>query len=362
MTDITLSSGFSRREFLKVGALAAGGLAFRPWRQTRRLADTADAPLLGRVNEGKVSLRATPDITAPEIGALYEDALVPWLHEVVGYNPYRPNQRFVETPEGYIWSPVLQPVRDEPQEPVSELYETSLGPGMWVQVSAPFVDVLLENSAAYAPSVKHRVNELGVLPRLYYSQVIWVDQISTDSEGRVWYRLNERYGYGDVFWGRAEAFRRITPEEVAPITPEIEDKYIEVNLHRQTVSCFEEGREVFYCRASTGQDGPDTATPVGENHRVWRKMLSAHMSGGTTGGGWDLVGVGFTTLFIGNGIAFHSTFWHNNYGEKTSRGCVNLRPDDAKFIWRWTRPAIGYDPGDITVTDYSGTNIRVVEI
>lgn len=354
----------TRREFLKLGALGAAGLSLRPWLNARAQAEPS--ALLGRVNEGKISVRAVPDITAPEIAPLYEDHLVDWLREVVGTNPYRANQRFVETPQGYIWSPLLQPVYDVPQEPVTELYETSLGAGMWVQVSVPFVDVQLENASAYAPSVKHRVNELGVLPRLYYSQVIWVDQIATNSEGQVWYRLNERYGYGDVFWGPAQAFRQVTPEEVAPITPDIEDKYLEVNLHHQTVSAFEEGREVFFCRCSTGMDyvdeqGNSTATPPGENHRIWRKMLSAHMSGGTTGGGWDLAGVGFTTLFIGNGIAFHSTFWHNNYGEKTSRGCVNVTPDDAKWIWRWTRPAVNYDPGDMTVQGTVGSRIQVVE-
>lgn len=357
---------FSRREFLKLSGLAATSLAFRPWQHNRMLVDTPDAPLLGRVTEGAINVRATPDITAAQTGTLYEDHLVPWLREVVGYNPYRPNQRFVETPQGYVWSPLLQPVRDLPQQPITELYETSLGPGMWVEVTVPFVDVRLENRVPFAPSVKFRVEELKLPPRLYYSQVIWVDDITTDSEGQVWYRLNERFGYGDVFWGPADAFRRITPEDVAPLSPEIEDKYIVVNLYRQTVSAFEEGREVFYCRTSTGMDyidenGNSTATIPGENHRIWRKMLSAHMSGGTTGGGWDLPGVGFTTLFIGNGIAFHSTFWHNNYGEKTSRGCVNVRPEDARWIWRWTRPAVGYDPGDVTVTDYSGTNIRVVE-
>ncbi len=354
---------FSRREFLKLSGLAATGLAFRPWQHNRMLADTSDAPLLGRVTEGAINVRSAPDITAPEVGKLYEDQLVPWLREVVGRNIYRRNQRFVETPQGYIWSPLLQPVRDLPQEPVTELYETSLGPGMWVEVSVPWVDVRLENRVPYGPYVKYRIETLKMPPRLFHNQILWVDQISTDANGQVWYRINERFGYGDILWGPAEAFRRITPEEVAPITPEIDDKHILVNVYRQTLSCFEEGREVFYCRASTGDEshGADAATPVGDHLRVFRKMMSAHMSGGTTTGGWDLTGVGFTALFATGGYAIHSTFWHNNYGEKSSRGCVNVKPEDAKWIWRWTRPAVGYDPGDITVTDFSGTNIRVVE-
>jgi lipoprotein-anchoring transpeptidase ErfK/SrfK len=87
------------------------------------------------------------------------------------------------------------------------------------------------------------------------------------------------------------------------------------------------------------------------------------MSGGTTGGGYDLPGIGWTTLFVGTGVALHSTFWHNNFGgELMSHGCVNCRPDDAKWVFRWTFPPVPNDPGDVTVEgmDNSST-VDVVE-
>ncbi|KAA3647259.1 MAG: hypothetical protein DWQ07_07085 [Chloroflexi bacterium] len=349
----------SRREFLKLGGLVAGGLALPRWSQNLFQGDFPQADHLGRIADPVVELRVAPNIEAQSLGKLYEDQMVVYLREVVGSNIYRPSQRWVETPEGYVWSPLVQPVKNIPNEAVTELPQTSLGQGMWVQVSVPYIDVALENSAPIAPSVKFRI-ENGQSPRLYYSQVIWVDQINVAEDGRVWYRLNEKFGYGDIFWGPAEAFRPMSREEVEPISPEVENKVVEVNLARQSLSCFEDGSEVFYTRVSTGMVGEETETPIGGYH-IWRKMLSSHMSGGTTGGGWDLPGVGFTTLFIGSGIAIHSTFWHNNYGEKTSRGCVNVRPEDAQYIWRWVHPAIGYDPGDITVSGTVGSLIRIVE-
>jgi hypothetical protein len=36
-------------------------------------------------------------------------------------------------------------------------------------------------------------------------------------------------------------------------------------------------------------------------------------------------------------------------------------PEDAKWIWCWSTPVVGYDPGDKTVTDFSGTIVRVVD-
>jgi hypothetical protein len=57
--------------------------------------------------------------------------------------------------------------------------------------------------------------------------------------GQVWYRLNEKYGSGDIFWGQAEAFRPITAEEITPISPDVTDKRIIVRVNQQTLSCME---------------------------------------------------------------------------------------------------------------------------
>jgi len=45
----------------------------------------------------------------------------------------------------------------------------------------------------------------------------------------------------------------------------------------------------------------------------------------------------------------HSTYWHNDYGTPKSHGCLNLRPEDAQWLFRWTAPVVPYAPGDITV-------------
>ena len=314
------------------------------------LADFPEADRLGRAFT-MVELKARPDSEATTVGTLYDDAVVPWLREVVGTHPFRYKQRWVETPEGYIWASNLQPVRNQPQPPVASLPETSLGLGMWVEVSVPFVDILLENGPI-SPGFKARTAE-GMPLRLYYSQVLWVDQIDVDENGQVWYRVNERFGYGDLIWARAEAFRPLTAEEVAPISPEVEEKLVVINVEEkyQTLSCYEGSTEVYFCRISGGKrfdpDGTpldSSATPKGTLN-IWRKQISTHMSGGTTGAGYDLPGIGWTALFSSDGVAIHSTFWHNNFGgELMSHGCVNAAPEDAKWVFRWTNPPVVYDP------------------
>ncbi|MEA3349864.1 MAG: L,D-transpeptidase family protein [Chloroflexota bacterium] len=353
----------SRRDFLKLSAASLGGMALSPWRRIFTLPDFPQAERLGRVCEGMINLRAEPDHDAQSIGVLYEDSVVPWLQDVVGRWPWRNNQRWVETPDGYIWSPYVQPVKNQPAQPVDSLPQMGEEIGMWVQVCVPCVDAVLDNPPARSHWLRYR-QENGMTPRLYYSQVLWIDQIKTDADGQVWYRINERYGSpGDIFWALAEAFRPITREELEPISPDVEDKriVIDINYNVQSLSCFEGDTEVYYCRISSGRGENSTPLNPSPGFPIWRKLYSIHMAGGTVTGGWDLPGIAWTSLFVSAGVAIHATFWHNNYGEPMSHGCVNIRPEDAKWIFRWTQPSVPFESGDVTISGEGSTRVIVEE-
>jgi len=355
----------SRREFLKLAALGASTLALRPFAKLA-LPEFPQADRLGRVTVGKMDIFATPDGTSPPIGALYEDNIVPWIRELVGSMPGRINQRFVETPNGFLWGGQVQPVQNMPNAPVATLPVTSLGAGMWVEVTVPYVDLVLDNPPARAPWLQYQLS-INLPPRFYYSQIIWADQVRVDADGQAWYRLNEKYGSGDVFWGAAEAFRPLNSEEISPLHPDAPDKRIVVQVNQQTLSCFEGNMEVYFAKISSGAlynasgDRVDAwQTPIGESP-IWRKAISLPLSGGSASAGWSLPAVGWVSLFVGTGVAIHSTYWHNNYGEPSSRGCVNASPDDAKWIFRWSQPQVAYDPGDVTIEWPGGTKVKVEE-
>jgi hypothetical protein len=353
----------SRRDFLKTAALGLGGLAlpgrFFPGQPSGVLPEFPQAERLGRVLGGKVEVKARPDEDSPTVKELFEDSVVVWLRELVGRRPLWINQRFVETPDGYIYAPNLQMVRNQPNSPVTAMSDEQ---GMWVEVTVPYVDLTLANPPARSPWLGFTAT-----PRLYYSQVMWVDQIKIDEQGQTWYRLSDRYGsFGDFFWAAAQAFRPLIAADLAPIHPEAGEKLVVVDLTRQTLSCLEGSDEVFFCRVSTGPKlnkanaKAEWATPLGK-HTIWRKLVSVHMTGGTTGGGYDLPGIGWTTLFASKGMAIHSTFWHNSYGIPQSHGCVNCIPEDARWIFCWTLPEVPAEPGDITVAGQASTKVLVVE-
>ncbi len=85
------------------------------------------------------------------------------------------------------------------------------------------------------------------------------------------------------------------------------------------------------------------------------------MAGGTVDAGYDTPGVSWTTLFSGTGVAIHGAFWHNNFGEKRSHGCVNCKPEDAKWIFRWSMPSVSLDQSDVEAKYPDGGTHVIVE-
>jgi len=360
----------SRRDFLKLAGLGLGTLALNSFNRALPLADFPASERLGRnCTGGKVDIKSQPDVTSSTVKTVYEDTVLPWLREVNADNPdlNRINQRWVETPEGYVYSSYLQPVRNQPNTPLTALPDGK--PGFWAEVTVPYVDFVLENPPALSPGLRNLINA-GLPTRLYYSQVFWIDQIKIgQTSGNLVYRVNENGGrpagvtggsYGDIYWAEGAAFRPLTAEEVAPISPDVDpnDKKVVVNVTNQYLSCFEGEKEVYFCRVSTGAGG-DASTPLGERS-VWRKTLSIHMAAGTVDAGYDTPGVSWTTLFSRDGQAIHSTFWHNQFGERRSHGCVNCRPEDAKWIFRWTTPPVSLETSDVTWNDWRSGSTKVI--
>jgi hypothetical protein len=179
----------SRRDFLKFGAFGLGSLYLRPWFKWAQLqSDWPDAERMGRVCKGKVSVRAKPQVEGTVVKEIYDDEIVVWLRDVVGENPGLGSSVWAETPDGYIYAPRLQPVVYHPNQPVAALPESSLGKGMWVEVTVPYVNLVIGN-----PPV--RAKGFDVL-RFYYSQVLWVDNMKTGEDGKILYQVNEKYGAG----------------------------------------------------------------------------------------------------------------------------------------------------------------------
>jgi lipoprotein-anchoring transpeptidase ErfK/SrfK len=367
----------SRRDFLKLAGLGLGAMALRPF--TSRLGlhqisyavllpDFPQADLLGRNCTadtsmqwgGTIPIMARPDVGSTKVRDAHRDEVFPWLKEVSAENidVNVPNQRWVETPEGYIHSLNLQPCHNLPNTPLSALPEGQ--DGFWAEVTVPYVDLLMENPAPVSGWMRDHI-EYRLQARLYYSQVMWIDQIRTIDAGTIQYHVNERYGNpGDLFWAEGTAFRPLTEEDVSPINPDVDSatKKIVVNVSYQTLTCKEGDREVYFCRVSTGVQ--EDSTPLGDL-AIWRKVISIRMAANTVGGSsYDLPAISWTSLFSGEGVAIHGATSHNDFGTERSHGCVNCKPEDAKWIFRWSQPTVPLEPGNLEWHDWSSGSTHVI--
>ena len=387
-----MNQNLSRRDFLKIAGAAGaslsalafnsyGALNFEYLSSPKRLPQFPNSEIIGRVVDPDIDLRSRPtndEALNTSIAKLPADTLVEWNRQVIGNVLYGlSNQRYVETPNGFIYASVLQPTRNRPNTPITEMPAGQKG--FWAEVTVPYVD-LTHDGVVASPWLQDHI-AYNFPPRLYYGQVVWIDQIRTNN-GFAEYRWNEDvnghgYGYGaygEFFWADGAAFKVLTEEDVAPINPDVDpnEKRIQADLDYQTLSCYEGNTEVYFCRISsglsniidptTGQINDKLATPVGNLLTHW-KIISLNMTAGTFQSGYSTPAVPWNTMISGDGVAIHGAFWHNAFGEKRSHGCINVSPEDAKWIFRWTTPYVSLAQSEMRVSlpDH-GTTVVTTEI
>ncbi len=102
-------------------------------------------------------------------------------------------------------------------------------------------------------------------------------------------------------------------------------RWVEIDLSQQTLTAWDGGELFLQTRISSGL--ANTPTPVGL-FRVWHMNPSQTMSGP----GYSLDNVKFNMYFF-SGYAMHGAYWHNNFGNPMSHGCVNMREQDAEVLY-----------------------------
>lgn len=123
-----------------------------------------------------------------------------------------------------------------------------------------------------------------------------------------------------------------------------EQKWIEVSLSEQKLRAWEGNKIVMEFLISSGKWAP---TPVGD-FSIWYKTRSQSMIGGSKNLGtyYNLPNVPFNMFFY-KGYAVHGAYWHNNFGNPMSHGCVNAPIANSAALFEWTGPVV--PPGQNTI-------------
>jgi lipoprotein-anchoring transpeptidase ErfK/SrfK len=322
-------SELSRRDFLKLGGYGLMGMALP---NLSSFAPDDFSNLQGRVIDRTLWSYDEPDLKSSRKKLYWHDLVTPITNTTIGIDEAAYNRIWYELTEGgYVYSGSVQPVRTILNDPQHISLKGALG-----EVSVPFTEARLEpDSNAEA------------LYRLYYESVHWVKASAIHpTDGRVWYYLLDDK-FEQFYYVPAEHIRILPDSELAPLSPDVpeKEKRIEVRLSDQLVLAYEGSKIVFATRTATGgrlRSGTYT-TPTGD-FITFHKRPTRHMAAGDlASSGFDLPGVPWVTYIKDNGISFHGTYWHNDYGRPRSHGCINLTPQAAKWLYRWTIPSVPPD-------------------
>ena len=116
-------------------------------------------------------------------------------------------------------------------------------------------------------------------------------------------------------------------DPVAPVKRQSQDRWIDVDLSAQRLDAFQGDQMLKSFDVSTGRKW--TPTVIGK-YRIYVKYRHADMAGP----GYYLPAVPFVMYFFKD-YGLHGTYWHDNFGTPMSHGCVNLRTEDAAWLFRW---------------------------
>ncbi len=204
-----------------------------------------------------------------------------------------------------------------------ELYQPSKFRGVVVSTPTTFAWVVFDVYTAAGPGELPGDNT--VLLTRYTIVPIEETRLVED---RNWYRV----GYNQ--WVEQGMVAIVTPksrpEGVGPA-----DKWIEVDLYEQTLAAYEGDQMVYATLVSSGLPWWQTEPGL---FQIWIKIKQAKMSGREGYPDYYFLEDVPWTMYFNGGFALHGAYWHDRFGIRHSRGCINLSLADARWLYDWTTP------------------------
>jgi len=334
----------NRRNFLKT--LAAGASSSMLPGINRLLDTPGNTIALGRVAISSLSVHSqASEYSTIKFQRFFNDLL--HIYDVVespdgpGYNPI-----WYRVWGGYVHSGYVQGVQNHLNPIIREFPST----GSLMEITVPFTtSYRIRNGGNWEPFYT-----------LFFGSTHWVFDIVEGPLGKLYYQINDAL-LTTSYYVLAEQVRLVDEGELTPIHLDVapEDKSIEISIDQQSLRAMEYGKVIKDFYVSTGKVSNNllpneipTETPEGD-HIVRTKKPSVHMGDGSlisdaSDAYETLPGVPWVSYFEPQtGVAIHGTYWHNNYGMVMSHGCINMLPEEAKWIYRWCTPY-----PDASITSY----------
>jgi hypothetical protein len=220
----------------------------------------------------------------------------------------------------------------------------------WYQINQDEY-VPMENITPYTPSLFHGITfttqptrpmgwmvyytHPSITPGIIVTNTPWLrryDLVTISDTAYItttpWYQVGEHQWVHEHNVGLIKPITR--PNEIGPL-----EKWVEVNLHEQTLLVHEGDNLIYATLVSSGL--PLWKTPTGI-YRIWSKVKSGKMSGGEVGNDYYFLEDVPWTMYFEGPYALHGAYWHDSFGFPHSHGCVNMTMTDAQWLFDWVDP------------------------
>lgn len=186
--------------------------------------------------------------------------------------------------------------------------------------AVPFGWILVTHYASDAPGGAERKDDPNFRVERYTISNFYNATVAGD--GLRWYDIGGGRWVRQTYVGKVQRVGN----------PGISGRWVAVDLYEQTLVAYEGDAMVFATLVSSGLPGNDTNAGVFD---VWARKTNGAMSGLEGGyGNYRLENVPYAMYFDGD-ISLHGTYWHNGFGYRQSRGCVNVTISDARWLYDW---------------------------
>jgi lipoprotein-anchoring transpeptidase ErfK/SrfK len=146
------------------------------------------------------------------------------------------------------------------------------------------------------------------------------------------------------------------------------ERWIEVKILPGTLTAYEGTVPVYATLISPGKGGVPvpgqdhtkyTTTAIGSFPIEWKDHVDTMSSEPR-----EPTVMWFTDVphiqYLKAPLAMHVAMWHEDFGNPKSAECVNVSPEDGRFLFGWTSPALPEGWGGIRPGDGNGKSTTVV--
>lgn len=151
------------------------------------------------------------------------------------------------------------------------------------------------------------------------------------------------YQTADGLWISDKQASRLDPAKRMPKWGSNGERWIDINITKQTLVAYDGTKPVFATLVSTGEAGledPEKSRATKRGiFRIHTKHVSATMDSDVVGEEFELRDIPYVQYFEGS-YAIHAAYWHDDFGTPRSHGCINMAPEDARRLFFFTEPQV----------------------